>query len=38
MDLLLMGAFSKGRVKELILGSVTSFVMHHLNIPILLVK
>ncbi|WP_448583499.1 universal stress protein [Thermocrinis sp.] len=38
MDLLFMGAFSKGRVKELFLGSVTSFVMHHLNIPIFLVK
>ncbi|WP_448587512.1 universal stress protein [Thermocrinis sp.] len=38
MDLLLMGAFSKGRVKEFFLGSVTSFVMHHLSIPILLVK
>jgi len=38
MDLLFMGAFSKGRVKELFLGSVTSFVMQHLNIPIFLVK
>jgi nucleotide-binding universal stress UspA family protein len=38
VDLLLMGAYSKGRVRELFLGSVTSFVMHHINIPLLLVK
>lgn len=38
VDLLLMGAYSKGRIKELFLGSVTSFVMHHINIPLLLVK
>ncbi|MFN3976862.1 MAG: universal stress protein [Aquificaceae bacterium] len=38
VDLLFMGAYSKGRVKELFLGSVTSFVMHHVNIPLLLVK
>ena len=38
MDLMLLGAFSKGRIKELFLGSVTTFVMHHTNIPLLLVK
>ncbi|MDW8095887.1 MAG: universal stress protein [Aquificaceae bacterium] len=38
VDLLLMGAYSKGRVRELFLGSVTSFVIHHVSIPILLVK
>lgn len=38
VDLLFMGAYSKGRVRELFLGSVTSFVMHHINIPLLLVK
>jgi nucleotide-binding universal stress UspA family protein len=38
MDLMLIGAFSKGRIKELFLGSVTTFVMHHANIPLLLVK
>jgi len=38
MDLLVMGAFSKGRFKEFLFGSVTSFVMHHLDIPMLLVK
>ncbi|MFN7064956.1 MAG: universal stress protein [Aquificaceae bacterium] len=38
VDLLLIGAYSKGRVRELFLGSVTSFVMHHLDIPMLLVK
>ncbi|MCS7196890.1 MAG: universal stress protein [Aquificaceae bacterium] len=38
VDLLLMGAYSKGRVRELFLGSVTSFVMHHIDVPLLLVK
>ncbi len=38
VDLLLMGAYSKGRIRELFLGSVTSFVLHHINIPLLLVK
>ncbi|WP_340690794.1 universal stress protein [Hydrogenobacter thermophilus] len=38
IDLLIMGAFSKGRFKEFFFGSVTSFVMHHLDIPMLLVK
>ncbi|MEZ0360711.1 MAG: universal stress protein [Hydrogenobacter sp.] len=38
MDLLIMGAFSKGRFKEFLFGSITSFVLHHLEIPILLVK
>jgi len=38
VDMLIMGAYSKGRLRELFLGSVTSFVLHHLDIPILLVK
>lgn len=38
MDLLFIGAFSKGRLKEFFLGSVTSFVIHHTKIPLLLVK
>jgi len=38
MDLMLLGAFSKERIKEFFLGSVTTFVMHHANIPLLLVK
>jgi len=38
MDLLLMGAFSKGRLKEFLFGSITSFVIDHLQIPILLVR
>lgn len=38
VDLLFMGAYSKGRIRELFLGSVSSFVIHHINIPILLVK
>ncbi len=38
MDMLVMGAFSKGRLKETVFGSVTSFVLHHVNIPVFLVK
>ncbi len=38
IDLLFMGAYSKGKIKELFLGSVTSFVMHHINIPMMLVR
>ncbi len=38
IDLLLMGAYGKGRIKELFLGSVTSFLIHHLDIPMLLTK
>ena len=38
IDLLIMGAFSKGEFKELILGSVTSFVINNLDVPLLLVK
>ncbi|MFN3814497.1 MAG: universal stress protein, partial [Aquificaceae bacterium] len=38
IDMLVMGAFSKGRLKETVFGSITSFVLHHVNIPILLVK
>lgn len=38
VDLLIMGAFSKGRFKEFLFGSTTSFVVHHLDIPMLLVK
>ena len=37
-DILFMGAYSKGYLKELILGSVTSFVVHNLEIPIYLAK
>lgn len=38
VDMLIMGAYSKGRLRELFLGSVTSFVMQHIHIPLLLVK
>ncbi|WP_457622022.1 universal stress protein [Persephonella sp.] len=37
-DLLIMGAYGESRVKELILGSTTSFVMNKSPIPVLLVK
>lgn len=38
IDMLFMGAFGKGPIKEFFLGSVTSFVLHNLNIPTLLAK
>jgi len=38
IDLLFLGAYGKGRFKELFLGSVTSFVIHHLDIPMFLTK
>lgn len=38
VDLLFMGAFGKGPIKEFFLGSVTSFVLHNLNIPTLFAK
>ncbi|WP_457601461.1 universal stress protein [Hydrogenivirga sp.] len=38
IDLLFLGAYGKGRFKELFLGSVTSFVIHNLDIPIFLAK
>jgi len=38
VDMLFMGAFSKGKLRELILGSVTLFAMHHLDIPLFMVK
>ncbi len=38
IDLLFLGAYGKGRFKELFLGSVTSFVIHNLDIPMFLTK
>jgi len=38
VDILFMGAYGKGRIKELFLGSVTSFIIHHLDIPLFLAK
>ena len=38
IDLLFLGAYGKGRFKELFLGSVTSFVIHHLDVPMFLTK
>ncbi len=38
IDLLFIGAYGKGRLKEFFLGSVTSFVVHNLNIPMVLTR
>ena len=38
IDLLFLGAYGKGRFRELFVGSVTSFLIHHLDIPMLLAK
>ena len=37
-DILFLGAFGKGRFRELFLGSVTSFLIHHIHIPMLLAR
>ncbi len=37
-DILFMGAYGKSRFREFLLGSVTSFVIYNLEIPILLAK
>ena len=38
LDLLTMGAYGESKVKELILGSTTSYIMQKSEIPVLLVK
>ncbi len=38
LDLAVMGAFGESRVKELILGSTTSYIMQKSHVPLLLVK
>ncbi len=38
IDLFAMGAFGKGRIKELILGSTTSYILRTTVVPLLLVK
>lgn len=38
IDMLFLGAYGKGRFKELFVGSVTSFLIHHIDIPMLLAK
>ncbi len=37
-DLVVIGAFGESRVKELVLGSTTSFLIQHSPIPVLLIK
>jgi nucleotide-binding universal stress UspA family protein len=37
-QLVVMGAFGESRIKELVLGSTTSFIIQHSPIPVLLVK
>ena len=37
-DALFMGAYGKGPVREFFLGSVTTYVIHNLDIPLLLVR
>lgn len=38
VELMIMGAFGKGRVKELLLGSTTSFIIRKSPIPVLLTR
>ncbi|WP_297454741.1 universal stress protein [Persephonella sp.] len=37
-QLVVMGAYGESRIKELILGSTTSYIMHKSPIPVLLIK
>ncbi len=37
-QLVVMGAYGESRIKELVLGSTTSFIIQHSPIPVLLVK
>ncbi len=37
-QLVVMGAYGESRIKELVLGSTTSFIIQHSSIPVLLVK
>ncbi len=37
-DIVFLGAFGKGRFREMFLGSITLFVLHTLNKPVLLAK
>ena len=37
-DLVVMGAYGQTRIRELILGSTTSHVIHKANVPVLLVR
>ena len=34
-DLLVMGAYGRSRLRELVLGGVTRHIMHHMTIPVL---
>jgi len=38
IDMLFMGAYGKSRFREFFLGSITSFVVYNLSIPLLLAK
>jgi len=38
IDALFMGAYGKGPVREFFLGSVTTYVIHNLDLPLLLVR
>lgn len=37
-DLIIMGSSGKGVIKEMIFGSISNYVMHNSNIPVLMVK
>ncbi|HIP42457.1 MAG TPA: universal stress protein [Aquifex aeolicus] len=38
IDILFMGAYGKGPVREFFLGSVTTYIIHNLDIPLLLIR
>ncbi len=35
-DLVVMGAYSQGRLRELLLGGVTRYVLAHAEVPVLM--
>jgi len=38
IDILIMGAYGKGPVREFFLGSVTTYIIHNLDLPLLLIR
>jgi nucleotide-binding universal stress UspA family protein len=38
VDLLVMGAYGRSRLRELILGSTTSYVIRNTTIPVLMIR
>jgi len=35
-DLIVMGAYGQNRLRSLVLGSLTAFILEHMTVPVLL--